>query len=297
MARDLFILPLGGGLEPSQYYTKEEIDQLIAPFITNTVDDLANYYLKTETYTKAETEALVGRISAFEVVSTLPTSDIKTNVIYLLGPTGQGDDRYEEYIYSESTWVKIGETSIDLSNYVTTSMLSTALASYTTTSDLTTLLADKADEDDLTALETVVERKQDILTAGENITIENNVISASGGGGGDAWYGTQAQFDALGTYDVDTDYFITDKIDYKTDIKGKPNLSVYATKAEVNTKNNEQDDAIAGKMAGKFMTQAEFDALGQNIPEGDNYFIEGNTVQMVVTFQDQTTATYNVVID
>lgn len=111
-------------------------------------------------------------------------------------------------------------------------------------------------------------------------------------GGGNAWYGTQEQFDALGTYDDDTDYFISDKIDY-SEIKHTPNLDKYATKAE----NKEQDNAINGKMSAKFMTQAEFDSLGQNVPEGENYFIEGNTVQMVVTFQDQTTATYNVVID
>ena len=35
-----------------------------------------------------------------------------------------------------------------------------------------------------TALGTGLARKQDTLTAGENITIENNVISATGGGGG-----------------------------------------------------------------------------------------------------------------
>lgn len=115
-------------------------------------------------------------------------------------------------------------------------------------------------------------------------------------GGGNAWYGTQAEFDALGTYDDDTDYFISDKIDY-SEIKNKPNLGVYATKLEVNTKNVEQDNAISGKMSCKFMTQQQFDALGQNIPEGENYFIEGTTVPMVVTFQDQTTATYNLVVD
>lgn len=116
-------------------------------------------------------------------------------------------------------------------------------------------------------------------------------------GGGNAWYGTQVQFDALGTYDDDTDYFISDKIDYNTDIKNKPNLGAYATKSEVKTKNDEQDNAISGKMGAKFMTQQQFDALGQNVPEGDNYFIEGTTVPMVVTFQDQTTATYNLVVD
>lgn len=115
------------------------------------------------------------------------------------------------------------------------------------------------------------------------------------GGGSKQWFGTQAEFDALATKDADTDYFISDKIDY-SEIKNTPNLGVYATKSEVNTKNAEQDVAIAGKIGAQFMTQQEFDNL-QNKKEGDNYFIEGNTIEMVVTFTDQTTATYNVVVD
>lgn len=129
-----------------------------------------------------------------------------------------------------------------------------------------------------------------------SITIGNDTHAIPQSGGGNAWYGTQAQFDALGTYDDDTDYFISDKIDY-SEIKHTPNLSLYATKAEVKTKNDEQDTAIAEKMEAQFMTKQEFDALGQNIPEGKNFFIEGTTVPMVVTFQDQTTATYNLVVD
>lgn len=36
-------------------------------------------------------------------------------------------------------------------------------------------------------IEEMLETKQDVLTAGENITIENNVISATGGGSSDEW--------------------------------------------------------------------------------------------------------------
>ena len=114
------ILPLGGGgADTSNFYTKQEVNNLIANFIDNTVNDLVNYYTKTETYTQAEVNSLIGSIEHFQVVSTLPVTDIKTNVIYLLGPTGTGADQYEEYIYSNNNWVKIGETSIDLSGYVT----------------------------------------------------------------------------------------------------------------------------------------------------------------------------------
>jgi len=86
-------------------------------FITNAVDNLTNYYKKTETYTQAEVNSLVQNFQWFEVVATLPTTDIKTNVIYLLWPTGSGADKYEEYIYSNSTWIKIWDTSVDLTNY------------------------------------------------------------------------------------------------------------------------------------------------------------------------------------
>ena len=124
----------GEGPDPSNYYTKSQIDAMLANYAQLVTTDLVNYYLKSETYTQAEIQSLVGQITSFEVVSTLPVSDIKTNVIYLLGPIGSGADKYEEYIYSNSTWVKIGETSVDLSNYVTITQLNTALGFYTTTS-------------------------------------------------------------------------------------------------------------------------------------------------------------------
>lgn len=136
----LLPIPMGsGGGDMSNYYTKSQVDALIADFITNTVDDLTNYYLKSETYTQAEVNSLVGQITSFEVVATLPVSDIKTNVIYLVGPIGTGADKYEEYIYSNSTWVKIGETSIDLSGYVTATDLATTLNSYVLSSNLATV--------------------------------------------------------------------------------------------------------------------------------------------------------------
>jgi len=52
-------------------------------FITKAVSDLENYYTKTETYTKTEVNNLVSNFGGFEVVAELPTTNIKTNVIYL----------------------------------------------------------------------------------------------------------------------------------------------------------------------------------------------------------------------
>lgn len=97
-------------------------------FITNTVNNLTNYYTKTETYTKAEVNNLVSNFGGFEVVATLPATDIKTNVIYLLWPIGSLPDKYEEYIYSNNTWVLIWETSVDLTNYYTKTETDTAIS-------------------------------------------------------------------------------------------------------------------------------------------------------------------------
>ena len=101
-------------------------------YITNSA--LTNYY------TKSEVNSLISDFGGFEVVSTLPAQDIKTNIIYLLGPIGTGADKYEEWIYdaasSPATWIKIGETSVDLSNYYTKSEVDTALGGKQDTIDV-----------------------------------------------------------------------------------------------------------------------------------------------------------------
>lgn len=94
-------------------------------YITNSVSNLTNYYKKTETYTQAEVNSLIGGISGFSYVIAASTSAVtnpQSNVLYLIGPTGTGTDKYEEYVYPNSTagWTKIGDTSIDLSGYVNT---------------------------------------------------------------------------------------------------------------------------------------------------------------------------------
>ncbi len=140
-------------------------------FITKVVNDLVNYYLKSETYSKTQVDDIITAVknSRFEVVATLPTTDIKTNVIYLVpkDPT-QTSNVKDEYINLNGTtagWEKIGDTEIDLSDYVTTQALNTALAAYTTTADLTTLL----------------EAKQDTLTFDDAPTENSNNPVKSGG--------------------------------------------------------------------------------------------------------------------
>ena len=120
--------------------------------ITNTVNNLVNYYLKTETYSKSEVDAIAALLKngRFISVNELPTTDIDQSAIYLVPKSSaQTNNVKDEYINLDGTsagWELIGDTQIDLSNYVTTSQLTTALADYTTTTALTTLLADKVDK-------------------------------------------------------------------------------------------------------------------------------------------------------
>lgn len=93
-------------------------------FITKAVNDLTNYYKKTETYTQSEVNALIAAINQFHyeiAASTSAVTDPKSNVLYLIGPTGSGSDKYEEYVYT-TQWVKIGDTSIDLTPYLLASV-------------------------------------------------------------------------------------------------------------------------------------------------------------------------------
>lgn len=100
-------------------------------FIDNTVNNLVNYYKKTETYTQAEVDALISAIVTLNilVVQTLPTQDISTTTIYLVPKqTPETQDIYDEYIYVNNAWEHIGTTQIDLSNYYTKTQVDTLLA-------------------------------------------------------------------------------------------------------------------------------------------------------------------------
>ena len=107
-------------------------------FVTKSVNDLVNYYLKSETYTKAQVESLIAAISQFRyvVVATLPTASADTmNKIYLVpSDNPETQNVKDEYITLENdgvyTWEQIGSTAIDLSDYVTFDDLNDALAAY-----------------------------------------------------------------------------------------------------------------------------------------------------------------------
>ena len=98
----------------------------LSGFITSTVNNLTNYYLKSETYSQAEVDALVNAIHNFsyEAVSSLPVTPSASTMykIYLV-PSANPETQNvkDEYITVESngsySWEQIGSTAIDLSGY------------------------------------------------------------------------------------------------------------------------------------------------------------------------------------
>lgn len=109
-------------------------------FITNTVNDLINYYTKSQTYTKEEINNLVSVIPKFDidVVSELPTENISSTTIYLLPSNSSANDMYKEYIYVNNNWELLGIQKIDLTDYYNKTEINTLLSSKVNTSDLAT---------------------------------------------------------------------------------------------------------------------------------------------------------------
>ena len=70
-------------------------------------------------------------LTLYVIVDSLPTSDIKTNKIYLVrNASGADNNVYTEYAYINSAWEKIGEykADVDLSNYYTKSQTDNLLS-------------------------------------------------------------------------------------------------------------------------------------------------------------------------
>ena len=94
-------------------------------FIDATVNNLTNYYKKTETYSQSEVDNLISAAKSgrFVPVATLPTASADTmGAIYLVPKQdAETGDVKDEYITIQVTggydWEKIGDTQLDLSGY------------------------------------------------------------------------------------------------------------------------------------------------------------------------------------
>ncbi|MBQ4232657.1 MAG: hypothetical protein II699_05200 [Lachnospiraceae bacterium] len=106
----------------------------MSEFITRSVNNLVNYYKKTETYSMEQVNNLIAGFTfgGFISVSVLPTVAINTRAIYLVPSTNPTvsnvKDEYINLTGSSEGWELIGSTSLDLTGYVTTEEMNAALA-------------------------------------------------------------------------------------------------------------------------------------------------------------------------
>lgn len=132
----------------------------------------------------------------------------------------------------------------------------------------------------ITEMQTEIEGKQDALTAGQNITIENDVISASG----EAYTaGQNIQIENGVISATDTTYTAGDNITIEGNVISADDvdLSNYYTKTEANTLLDEKVDAETGKgLSTNDFTNADKQKLDglKNYTAGQNVTIDANGV-------------------
>ena len=120
--------------------------------------------------------------------------------IYLIPNEGtENQNVYDEFVWTNNTWEKIGTTEVDLSDYVTNSSLTTTLASYVTTTDYNTKIGELEDAIPSDYVKTVtvgstttsgettltIKDGRDTVYAndlwGTTVSIDNNTITVQGG--------------------------------------------------------------------------------------------------------------------
>lgn len=155
--------------DASTVYTKTETDTLLDGK-QDTLTAGANIQITGSTISATDTTYTAGAgvtitngvISAdtglsLEVVQTLPATG-DADKIYLVPKTSAGTQNvYDEYIYTNNAWEKIGDTEVDLSNYY-----------------------QKSETYSQTEVDNLLDDKQDTLTAGNYITIaQDGTISGN----------------------------------------------------------------------------------------------------------------------
>ena len=158
-----------------------------AGYITKAVNDLTNYYTKSNTYTKTEVNNLIGNLKTIQisVVASLPSTG-QSNIIYLVAHSHGTGDIYDEYIWvaDSSKFEKIGNTDIDLSGYVPTSRTVNGKA---LSSNITIVASDISDVYSKTEVDSISGGKVDKVTGkglstNDYTTTEKNKLSGIASG-------------------------------------------------------------------------------------------------------------------
>ena len=137
--------------------------------------------LATTEYVDQKTNEVLGTIIEFDFITVDELPEVgESNHIYLVVHEHGEKDIYDEYIWIEATqsFERIGNTDIDLSNYYTKEELNTLFDTKVDKVEGYSLVADTEIERlstvnnyDDTEVRNLINTKQDLLTAGENVNI------------------------------------------------------------------------------------------------------------------------------
>lgn len=89
--------------------------------VTLARDPLANSEASTKNYVDTTVASAIANVDHLKrrIVTVLPSVGIESNTIYMIkDDTATGADKYKEYILIDGTLTQIGDTSVDLTNYV-----------------------------------------------------------------------------------------------------------------------------------------------------------------------------------
>ena len=119
--------------------TQKTINDKINTVLGNKANS-SNVYTKSETYTQAEiTTAIgnaVGNLTLFEIVTELPTTNIKNNRLYLVANNKSIESNtYDIYLRVNNTWEQLDSLEFDIANYYNKTETDTLLSGKVDTSD------------------------------------------------------------------------------------------------------------------------------------------------------------------
>lgn len=195
-------------------------------------------------------------LTLYKVVTSLPTSGIDTNKIYLVLSTESGtSNKYIEYIYVNSAWEKVGEyqAEVDLSDYATTAAMETALAEKADASDTYTksevdakITASGTFDSTQYYTKTEVDAKETTLT---------EAVEKKGGYLATAYGSSNAAIYLYDAYNSDTS---TMELLSSTSVKAATTSTAGVMSATDKTK---LDGVATGATADEALTESEIDAI------------------------------------
>lgn len=200
-------VPAWAKQESKPTYTASEVGALpadtVIPIVPSNVSAFTNdagYLTEHQSLTNYATKSYVEEVAAGietgklkrSVVEALPVSSIDEYTIYMIpASSSTTNDVYDEYMYVDNAWEKIGNTAVDLTDYVSTTAMNAALAekqdnlvfntAYSSTANKVATMSDIPAEYVLPVATTST--LGGVKVDGETLVINDGVLSTTGGNG------------------------------------------------------------------------------------------------------------------